>query len=977
MKRCASGSQKLKRRLLKEAAAQSGQQTLPFVRKKGSGSETVVDALDRHASGDESQLQGPRPAVERPGHSVETPLRGSAPSTSGTAVADDIGDIGNCSNTDMEVNCDEHASDLDVGSDDDVNTSVSIDVTRSTQIRSPASSSSASIVETQRIEEACVGAESASPPLFTKESYFRSDKSIYGERKVFAANRKFLMRSASCQPRESDLPQKKFPDNQDGRRFSSSFYHQKNCLGETAHVPWLAYSPRGDYAYCHYCWLFGSAEIQKTKMVTGFSDWNHLTFLIRRHERNSEHQKAIAGFIKHQKMLGIDHQIDKALGKRIEDWQEVLKIQFGLLQKLTSCSVPIRGHRDTVQLEETEGDGVYFTLLKFIANNLSPTLKRHLESNYRIKYFSKDIIMEQVQVLAELTRSKLLDDIRSAKFFALLADGTTDISHHDQLAIVIRYVDVSGKMSKIRESFLGYVRVTDATAAGHLDVLWKTVFEIWNLDPSFLAAQGYDGAAVMSGAAGGLQRLMRDKLGEGVFAPYVHCQAHCLNLVVVHAAEKQASLPTVNFFGTTEALFTFFADSNRRWDVLECVELASAVSDDSDDEHESVDDPSNLEDAQVPLGRGGDVSQPDQGPKPSGSSLKHPTSKLSKPLRKMCTTRWSAKIGAIRAVRDNLAKVLAALEKLVNDRHDANEVFKASSLLRALNFEYAVCLEIWYMILTPLCTLSEMLQKVDSNLLVCKQHMEATLATLKGYRSDEQYQSVLSRARSLLCAAGFDPSETNFTRRRDRRPKRMPDEGARSNEPTLRAAEKFKVDVYYSALDNVIAELTERARGHEEIQQVFGFLEPSALKEASEERLQAWCKDVRQKFPARFSENLFCEVVGFRALYQESFSSESFASSNTVQQYLDYICSNDLRAVFPELEILIRMFLTIPVSTASDERSFSFLRRIKTYSRSNMLDETLTAFAILAIERDTAANLSFDSVIQAMASKKARRGVAI
>jgi hypothetical protein len=48
---------------------------------------------------------------------------------------------------------------------------------------------------------------------------------------------------------------------------------------------------------------------------------------------------------------------------------------------------------------------------------------------------------------------------------------------------------------------------------------------------------------------------------------------------------------------------------------------------------------------------------------------------------------------------------------------------------------------------------------------------------------------------------------------------------------------------------------------------------------------------------------------------------------------------------------VIKLLLTIPVSTASAERSFSAMRRIKTYLRSTMGEDRLSALAILSIEK--------------------------
>lgn len=76
---------------------------------------------------------------------------------------------------------------------------------------------------------------------------------------------------------------------------------------------------------------------------------------------------------------------------------------------------------------------------------------------------------------------------------------------------------------------------------------------------------------------------------------------------------------------------------------------------------------------------------------------------------------------------------------------------------------------------------------------------------------------------------------------------------------------------------------------------------------------------------------------------------------------------------FPEVCTAFMLFLTIPVTTASAERSFSKLKLIKTYLRNSMGQERLRNLAILSIENSMARNLNFDVVIDTFAEQKARK----
>lgn len=54
----------------------------------------------------------------------------------------------------------------------------------------------------------------------------------------------------------------------------------------------------------------------------------------------------------------------------------------------------------------------------------------------------------------------------------------------------------------------------------------------------------------------------------------------------------------------------------------------------------------------------------------------------------------------------------------------------------------------------------------------------------------------------------------------------------------------------------------------------------------------------------------------------------------------------DMRAMFPHVEGLVRLLLVNPASSATSERSFSSLRRLKTYMRSTCSQQRLNHLAI-------------------------------
>lgn len=70
--------------------------------------------------------------------------------------------------------------------------------------------------------------------------------------------------------------------------------------------------------------------------------------------------------------------------------------------------------------------------------------------------------------------------------------------------------------------------------------------------------------------------------------------------------------------------------------------------------------------------------------------------------------------------------------------------------------------------------------------------------------------------------------------------------------------------------------------------------------------------------------------------------------------------------------IVYWILLTIPVTAASAERSFSKLKLIKNYLRSAMSQETLNGLAILSIENELLKDIEYKNLIIDFPSKKAR-----
>ena len=92
----------------------------------------------------------------------------------------------------------------------------------------------------------------------------------------------------------------------------------------------------------------------------------------------------------------------------------------------------------------------------------------------------------------------------------------------------------------------------------------------------------------------------------------------------------------------------------------------------------------------------------------------------------------------------------------------------------------------------------------------------------------------------------------------------------------------------------------------------------------------------------------------------------------TPYKLLQYVCKTGLCEFFSNWTIALRILLTLPVTVASGERSFSKIKIIKSYLRTKMTQNCLVSLLILSIEKEIAADIDLELVVQEFTEVKAR-----
>ncbi|XP_022168505.1 uncharacterized protein LOC111032465 [Myzus persicae] len=115
-----------------------------------------------------------------------------------------------------------------------------------------------------------------------------------------------------------------------------------------------------------------------------------------------------------------------------------------------------------------------------------------------------------------------------------------------------------------------------------------------------------------------------------------------------------------------------------------------------------------------------------------------------------------------------------------------------------------------------------------------------------------------------------------------------------------------------------------------------------------------------------------CGIVNFRNTQKRQKKIKKFSDDSSTQ---NIVTDFKVLRIFPYVDIALRILLCTPVTNCSTERSFSALKRIKSYLRSNIGEERLSALAIMNIESDITTTINYDDIIQKFAQDRARRKI--
>jgi len=185
----------------------------------------------------------------------------------------------------------------------------------------------------------------------------------------------------------------------------------------------------------------------------------------------------------------------------------------------------------------------------------------------------------------------------------------------------------------------------------------------------------------------------------------------------------------------------------------------------------------------------------------------------------------------------------------------------------------------------------------------------------------------------------------------------------------LSPEESFRTSYFLQVMDQALYSLETRFEQFQKYEQTFGFLfDLEKLKSASEDSLMASCTNLE----AALNHGNHSDVIGDDLWFELMVLKEALPQDyKRPLEVLNFLKGRE--ECYPNSWIAYQILLTIPVSVATAERSFSKLKLIKSYLRSTMSQERLNGLAIISIERELVRNLDYDNLIKEFIEKEGRK----
>ncbi|XP_065657993.1 zinc finger MYM-type protein 1-like [Hydra vulgaris] len=290
-------------------------------------------------------------------------------------------------------------------------------------------------------------------------------------------------------------------------------------------------------------------------------------------------------------------------------------------------------------------------------------------------------------------------------------------------------------------------------------------------------------------------------------------------------------------------------------------------------------------------------------------------------LKRLNPTRWAGRYTSLFAVKIRFLDIMKALSEISitstkrEEREEAVRIQKNMS-----NFEFVFLCVLLSKILNEVHIPSKLLQTKNLDLTTASGSLENEKATTW------QIPAIFFQKRRKVVKRHFDELST--------------DHRFDSSE------EIFRINIFIKILDVVINQLDNRFKGMQEVVQLFSCIHPNKLMVMKEREIISCAEAIQRKYSEDITTEFPLQMVMVKSMLHDEISKIS-----SIRELADLLIVklSTIAASVPQVITALLLFLTLPVTVASAERSFSKLKIIKNYLRNTIGKERLNDLAIVSI----------------------------
>ncbi|XP_052198054.1 uncharacterized protein LOC127804963 isoform X3 [Diospyros lotus] len=329
-------------------------------------------------------------------------------------------------------------------------------------------------------------------------------------------------------------------------------------------------------------------------------------------------------------------------------------------------------------------------------------------------------------------------------------------------------------------------------------------------------------------------------------------------------------------------------------------------------------------------------------------------------LQRAGATRWGSHYDSVKSIINMYSATCKVLEYLKVHCPKASSRAEVRGAYRHFAcFEFVFNLLLMHRIMRITDVLCQTLQKKSLDILVAMRYVSTAKHILQELR-EEGWEEFLQEVKGFcsthnICVPNLDSSYLI---------------GRCSDETTFE--HHYHFDVFNEAIDFVLMELSTRFNDKSiELLSLSVALDPKNSFESFNS--DDICTLAKKFYPEDFSsQDILALEYELRYYVQDVIPEQKFQVS-TLAELCQELIESGRSDTYIMITRLIRLVLTLPVSTATTERAFSTMKLLKTALRNKMEDDFLADCMSLYIERELALTIDVDSVVDEFFVSKARR----